>query len=135
MKLRNSSARPAGPDVSEKPKRRWFQFSLKTLLFAITVIGFLLGVGGRAFYLTKRAEFHDGEYLRCIDSMLSIYHEKHGDQAVDQKSFDELIGPDGTTRIRQLVAHSQRHKVIADDYRRAVFRPWVFVDDTLQDAP
>jgi hypothetical protein len=131
----NHEVQPAEPAVSDKPKRRWFQFSLKTLLFAITVIGLLLGAGGRAFYLTQRAEFHDGEYKRCIDSILAIYHEKHGDQAVDQKSFDELMGAEGTTRIRQLVTQSQRHKVIADDCRRAVWRPWVFVDDTLQDAP
>jgi hypothetical protein len=28
---------PAEPDMSEKPKRRWFQFSLKTLLVTVTV--------------------------------------------------------------------------------------------------
>ena len=121
--------------MNAKPNRRWYQFSLKTLLVAITAVGLVLGAGGRAFYLKQRAEFHDGEYLRCIDSILAIYHDKHGDQAVDQKSFDELMGPDGTTRVRQLVARSQRHRVVADDCRRAVLRPWIFVDDTLQDAP
>jgi len=116
---------------SLRPKRSWFQFSLKTLLVGMTAVGLVLGIGGRASYLTQRAEFHDAEWLRCIDSMIEIYHQKHGAKAIDQKSFEELMGPDGTTRIRQLVAQSERHKVIAEDCRRAVFRPWVIVDETI----
>ena len=38
----SNEVQPAEPDVSDKPKRRWFQFSLRALLIGITVgsVGF-----------------------------------------------------------------------------------------------
>jgi hypothetical protein len=41
------------------PKRRWFQFSLLSLLIIVTLACFLLG--GRIEYLRQRAMFHEGE--------------------------------------------------------------------------
>jgi Leucine-rich repeat (LRR) protein len=44
---------PAEPDVSDKPKRRWYQFSLKTLLVVLTL--FCIGPGGYVTYEQKKA--------------------------------------------------------------------------------
>ena len=85
--------------MAATPKRRWYQFSLKAMLVRMTAVGLVLGLSGRAVYMRQRTEFHDGEYLRCIDAIMEIYHQKHGEQAVDQETFDALMGPDGTTKI------------------------------------
>jgi Leucine rich repeat len=50
----NDEVQPAKPSVSDKPKRRWFQFSLKTLLVALTLL--CLGPGGYLTYERARRQ-------------------------------------------------------------------------------
>ncbi len=44
--------------MSEKPKRRWYQFSLKMLLVGMTLAAFLLSLFGRSLSLSRQAAFH-----------------------------------------------------------------------------
>src|SRR5436190_3472864 len=54
---------PAEPDVSEKPKRRWFQFSLRAMLIVMTLVAIVLG---RVAYLRQMAVYHDREQARHL---------------------------------------------------------------------
>ena len=105
------------PAVSEKLKRRWHQFSLRTLLASTFAIGLLLGVLGRVQFLSNQADFHEREYFRYIDIALEIHR-------------NESLTPDNQNRSRDLILISQRHKAIAELYRRAVYRPWELVDES-----
>lgn len=116
--------------MSTKPKRLWYQFSLRMLMAVMLALGLVLGICGRIAFLRQRARFHDDEYLRCLDSVLKIYYDKHGVQSFPVgKSLDEVVGADEATRIRRLIARSQRHAAIADRYRHAVYRPWTIINE------
>ena len=46
------------PDMNDKPKRRWYQFSLRTLLVGMTVL--CLGPGGYVAYQQNKAKRQRG---------------------------------------------------------------------------
>ena len=43
---------------SATPKRRWYQFRLRTLLVVVTVAAILLALAGRSLSLSRQAAFH-----------------------------------------------------------------------------
>jgi hypothetical protein len=106
----------AEPAVSDKPKRRWYQLSLKTLLAGTLALGLLLGVLGRVQFLRSQAKVHEQEYFRYIDSALEIHR-------------NEPRNSENEDRTRQLIEISQWHRAIAESYHRAAYRPWQVVDE------
>ena len=50
--------------MNETPKRRWFRFSLKTLLVVLTLL--CVFVGGRIEYLRRWAAYHEQELQDTI---------------------------------------------------------------------
>jgi hypothetical protein len=85
------------------PKRRWFQFRLKTILVAPTL--FAVGLGGRIEYLRRMATFHGREA-----NQFYMKYEREG----RHEDFDETV----------------RHLQLRDSYNAAIFRPWAPVDFT-----
>ena len=89
---------------------RWYQFRLKTLLFLVTAVSILLGL--RIAYLRRQADFHVREADR--------YEQK-------AQSFDEsYLVWDG--QDWQKYSHHQR---LAAEYRAAVTRPWILIDENM----
>jgi Leucine-rich repeat (LRR) protein len=72
---------PAEPAVSEKPKRRWYQFSLKTLLVVLTLL--CLGPGGWMAYQHHR----DGRRQTAIDAIEKVGGKIHYGNRVAPRSF------------------------------------------------
>ena len=101
----------AFPCMDSTPKRRWFQFSLRTLLLVMTVAALLMG---RITYLRKMAEFHHAETDRL---------QKHR-QFLNSVSFD--TPQKEWLRLDDLEV---RHSGLAIEFERAVWRPWTIVDD------
>ena len=93
-------------------KRRWFQFSLRTLLILTTLAATVLGVIlGRINYLRRYAEFHEREAGRYIDESLEV-----------DGLYSETDNPYAQERLY--------HLRIADAYRSACHRPWTIVDES-----
>jgi hypothetical protein len=116
--------------MDASPKRRWYQFSLGTLLAVMLAISLLLGVCGRIAFLLRQAEFHDQERMSCIDSFLEMHKGYGSPRFLDGKSPEEMFGRDGAARIREMIARSLMHQAVAKNYRQAVYRPWTVVDDS-----
>ena len=91
--------------MTAKPKRRWFQFSLRGLL--ATVLGSTFPLA-RIAYLHHLADFHQREAERL--SALPTA----GISVIDK--FDALVSQ---------IEHMQ----LADAYREATYRPWMVVDE------
>jgi len=97
--------------VTVKPKRRWFQFSLKTLLVLVTTVSILLGL--RLAYLRRQADFHAREAERF----------QHRAQSLDRNT---LVWESNDWQM-----HSH-HRRLADDYRAAISRPWILIDENMR---
>ena len=93
--------------MSDKPKRRWYQFGLKTLLGGTAVLGLLFG---RIAYLDRMARFHERESLKYLKV------------AVLLDPLDE--------RATELLEEGERHIRLEDRYRWAKWQPWILVDET-----
>jgi hypothetical protein len=92
--------------VIQNPKRRWYQFNLQTLLFAMAVLAVVFG---RVAYVDRMARYHQREahkYLK-VSTLL---------ESLDQR---------GT----KLVDEGERHIRLEERYRRAAWLPWRFVDE------
>jgi hypothetical protein len=96
-----------------KPKRRWFQFSLRTLLVAMTAAAVLTG---RVTYLRRMADFHQGQ---------TTWVQKHRN-FLNSVSFDTPA--DEWSRLDELEA---RHARLASEYERASWRPWLIVQESM----
>ncbi len=120
------------PAVSDKVKRRWYQFSLRTLLVTIAVLAVGLSVWGRIAFLRQRAQFHDAEALRCIESQMAI-DKRHGSPRM-LVSLEETYGPEDAARLLGLTLKYRRHSNLAKNYRSAVFRPWTIIDESMPEA-
>jgi hypothetical protein len=99
------------------------------LLSLITVGGVLLG--GRIEYLRRCAAFHEQlakTYARAIEAdghqaglqfMLSVHNVRESD------------GPTSGCFVNDDHRMYVGHQDLAYEYRRATYRPWMIVDDTL----
>lgn len=92
-------------------KRRWFQFSLRTLLLVMTVAALFMG---RVVYLRKMADFHHAETEQL---------QKHR-QFLNSVSFD--TPQEEWLRLDDMEA---RHVGLANEYEGAVWQPWKIVND------
>jgi len=101
------------------PKRRWLQFRLRTLLFAVTFSALALGWWRhRQFCLTK-ANFHeDMEAIYRLRGSIASYREKtdgglaalYSGWKAEEEHFENL---------------ADRHGNTGKAFRAAVFRPWL----------
>ena len=94
------------------PKRRWFQFSVKTLIVVITLVGIVFG---RVAYLRHMAEFHRREAERW-----SL-----------QLKGPILNGRDKDYPTRVFDYHGR----LWLDYSHAAYRPWVIVYEPPEPSP
>lgn len=98
--------------MNTAPKRRWFQYRLRTLLMVTTLVAAGLGsILGRIDYLKRYAEFHEREASRYIDGSLEV-----------NGLYSETDNPYAQERLY--------HLRIADAYRSACYRPWTIVDES-----
>jgi hypothetical protein len=125
----NHEVQPAEPDVSDNPKRRWYQFSLLTMLVVLTLL--CVFVGGRIEYLRRSAAFH-GREVKILVSRLRELTEPNPAvggtrMAKDGTNLDDLT---------RLAAELTYHQKMQRRYSAAVYRPWTLVnDDRLQEMP
>ncbi len=113
-----NEVQPAKPAMSDKPKRRWFQFSLKTLLVATVLIA---GPAARIGYLRERALFHEREAAAALPPKWHLVaspgkYEEH---------YGSLVGSFLVRKEAEV-----RHQELAKQYRAAMFRPWRIVDES-----
>jgi hypothetical protein len=82
---------PAEPAVSDKPKRRWFQFSLKTLLVALTLL--CLGPGGYVAYEQNKAR-KEKAAVKAIEKLGgSVYYFDYFEkQTVRSPMMRQILG-------------------------------------------
>ena len=105
--------KPAEASITAKPKRRWFQFSLRAMLIVMTLVTIPLG---RVAYLRQMALFHDRAQARHLGEWRQEYasYEKGLSSAAEE------------ARKRELYFH---HKTLAAQYRKAIYRPWTVVTE------
>ena len=108
---------PAEPAVSEKPKRRWFQFSLRTMLLAITSAGILCGWVANYRCRMASAADHDEKAMWCLIS--SKFAVRSLVDAEAKANMDRT-----TARMRRA---ADEHKRMAEACREAAWRPWVII--------
>jgi hypothetical protein len=98
--------------MDPKPKRRWYQFSLKAMLVAVTLAAVLTG---RITYLRRMADFHQTERARV---------QKHRNYLASV-SFD--TPPNEWLRLESMETH---HARLASEYKQAVWQPWMLVQES-----
>ena len=129
--------------MSDKPKRRWFQFSLGGLFVVVTVFCLLLG---RVDYLKRKSAFHFSERDRYVERI----QKRKGLPENDALGFAQWSGPSGNNtgwfgppegRFRLVLTDDddtravKRHYRLAEEFQSAVSRPWVMVDESEQIKP
>jgi hypothetical protein len=100
--------------VSDKSKRRWLQFSLKTLLVVMALAGMIFG---RVAYLRHLAEFHRQEAERWSLQLKGPILRQSG------------RNNDYPTRVFDY------HAQLWLDYSHAAYRPWLIVSEPPEPSP
>jgi len=98
--------------VNAKPKRRWYQFSLKALLAVMGVAGVVLGWLANYRYCALRAEAHDKE-LRWWETS-----SRFATRSLDEHS----------EKIR---GYAERQRQLRDEFLRAAWLPWLRPSDVV----
>jgi hypothetical protein len=120
--------------VSEKPKRRWYQFSLRALLVVMTLAG---SIFARVAYLRERFLFHRTEYELNHAAIQKDFPQlvKLVNQANENANFQIIGKPPSQEEVdsfRAKVDGEEQllrfHLALAGRYRTAMFRPWMLVD-------
>jgi hypothetical protein len=108
---------PAEPAVTAKPKHRWYQFSLRTLLLLVTLsataTGFGLWLRHRAFCLDMAAEYAE-EQKNMGTSVMVV-------EGNETESELEALQAAGRLKDENRLRNSLR---MEQAYRRAIWRPW-----------
>ena len=91
------------------PKRRWFQFSLRTLLVVPLLVGVTIGLWGcHRDYCLNQARIHS-------------------------QQSEPSTGARSSTALRE---NRIRHQIVAEQYRFAVWMPWQLLwIDEVKDVP
>ena len=95
--------------MTDKPKRRWYQFSLRMLLAIPLLVGVTIGLWGwHRDYCLHQAEIHSQRFAPS----------------------------EGIRSSPELRMNRIRHQIVAEQYRLAVWMPWQLLwIDELKDAP
>jgi hypothetical protein len=105
---------------SSIPKRRWLQFSLRTLLIAVTLAALALGWWKHRDHCLERARVHDWERLACLIQgtieVSSGWEDELPSQPVDSVKVADQD---------RLVKLSKRHEETSAAFRLAVWLPWL----------
>ena len=104
--------RDSGVDMNATPKRRWYQFSLKSLLALMAAAGVVLGWLANYRYCVRRAEAHDKE-LRWWEAI-----NRFATRSLDEHS----------EKIR---GHAERQRKFRDEFLRAAWLPWLRPSDVV----
>ena len=111
-----------------KPKLRWCQFSLRTLLFVMTLAGGSLGWIGNFRYCMSRANTHEFEE--------NAYELADRMSVRSFNSRDDQLGTENNSEY--FLRHAEKHGRLKDAYRHAAWCPWLrpkFVLTTLEQEP
>ena len=107
--------------MSDKPKRRWYQFSLKTLLVVVTVVAGVLGAG---LALQSHQHFCWSRAVHYID------------ESVDDGTLDRVFwkanDPRLTAEQRAAVRLDEFNIRLANQWDHAQWYPWerLWIDET-----
>ena len=95
--------------MSDTPKLRWYQFSLRTLMVAAAVVALAATWWNHRNYCLTRAREHDLSTLPILTSPARAFRS---------------VPREETMRL-------ERHRRMAGEYRRAVWLPWerLWIDD------
>ena len=114
---------PTGADaVNAKAKRRWYQYSLRTLLLVVTVVGLVLG---RIEYLRRKAAYHSGEARKHF----ATFRQR------TRLSEDEARRDIAYARHDDADARGALHHLeLAEQFEFARYYPWVLVSEIQRDG-
>lgn len=110
-----------------KPSRRWFQFSIRSLLIVITVVSV---AAGRTTYLQRQAGFHENEAKQIrakMDREFEIEKVRREAREREQNFYPCSLSLPGS---REDWERLEVHKYLMRQYRRALFRPWTTVNES-----
>lgn len=105
------------PEVA-RPRRRWLQFSLRTLFIVMTIAAVALCWWNHRGHCLRKAESHEFLALMChISENIVVTWEDDGSTLpIDHDEIDERA------RDHRLAQH---HEKLSDAYRQAIYQPWV----------
>jgi hypothetical protein len=142
----NHEVQPAEPAVSDKPKRRWFQFSLRTMFIVITISAAGGAWWNHRDFCLKKCRFHSGQHLTFAD--IFIPQNEDSDCWDGEWEFLEdgrpvvsrvncSYAPSGFKRLtltvkqgvlpefeQEIKSRMDREATLADQYFHAIWRPW-----------
>jgi len=95
--------------VSEKAKRRWYQFSLWVLILIVTLAA--VALGGRIEYLRRMSGYHVQQEKLFLEKMKILADKGDG-------KYEDYY---------QLAASAVHHKEMQRRYSAALQRPWTLV--------
>ena len=106
--------------MTAKPKRRWYQFSLKTLLILTTIaclVAAMVALFVRSRHFRELGEFHRSQLLPN-DNIRSISLHLHMQSSLKAKN------PRVRTAAEHYFATLRFHQQAADAFDQAARRPW-----------
>lgn len=137
--------------VRPKPLTRpesTMKYSLRSLMIVVTLIG--VGFGGRVEYLRQRADFHSSECDRLV-RQLAMEYDTSDEQMMKALAKTARLprhffnGSSVTyrdyPRVKREIPVTKRwllaldHQRLAEVYRQAFSRPWLFVDEAAVVGP
>ena|SRR5436190_21682928 len=89
------------------------KYSLRSLMIVVTLV--CVVVGGRIEYLRRRAVYHEQEATNWYRYNFANFEND------TPPSFSEKEAAESMAFLS--------HSSLAEEYRRAVFRPWLIVDE------
>jgi hypothetical protein len=87
------------------------KYSLRSLMIVVTLVAVVAAFVGRASYLERQAVAHEREY---------------------EAIFEKICPPEDIkgTNTRQYMKIMKHHRLLADAYRKSIWRPWLVVRET-----
>ena len=103
--------------MNAKPKRRWYQFSLRTLLILMAIVSVLCGWVANYQYRMARAADHEEKKMWCL----------MGCRFSIRGMVDAETGASMDRHTAEMLRQAGEHQRLAEAYREAAWQPWVVV--------